>query len=218
MAGRFVTFEGVEGAGKSLQLARLAERLAAAGLAPAITREPGGTGLGRRLRALLLDPAGPPLDASAELLLYAADRAQHLVEVVEPALAAGRWVLCDRYLDATVAYQGYGRELGAERVLALHRVPPLDRRPDRTLVLDLDPAEALERARRRDAATGAAEREGRFEAEALAFHRRVAAGYRAIAAAEPDRVRLVDATGVPDAVAARVFEAVADLLPAEARA
>jgi len=211
VTGRFVTFEGIEGCGKSTQMDRLARQLRAAGHEVVATREPGGTALGLALRRILLGEAG--ITPMAELLLYAADRAQHLAEVVEPALARGAVVLGDRYLDATVAYQGHARGLGAEAVLALHRTPPLDRRPDRTLLLDLDPAEALRRARARNDAQGTAAAEGRFEREGLAFHRAVRAGYRAIAAAEPGRVRVIDASGAVDEVAARVAAALEDLLP-----
>jgi dTMP kinase len=170
-SGRFVTFEGIEGSGKTTQIARLAERFRAAGDEVVLTREPGGTALGRQLRGVLLLPAEPPMSAEAELLLYAADRAQHLVEVVEPALVRGALVLCDRYLDA-----------------------------------------ALRRARARDAGDTAL-RQGRFEAESLAFHRRVRDGYLALAAAEPGRFRVVDARGESDEVAARVRVAAADLSP-----
>jgi len=210
--GRFVTFEGIEGCGKTTQLERLAERLAAVGVAAVLTREPGGTALGRSLRSVLLSPDSASMAPSTELLLYAADRAQHLTEVVEPALAAGRVVLCDRYLDATLAYQGYGRELGFEAVLELHRRPPLDRRPDRTLLLDLDPAEALERARRRNDELDLDATEGRFEQERLAFHRRVREGYLALAAAEPGRFVVIDARGTAAEVETRILAGVRDLL------
>ncbi len=212
--GLFVTFEGTEGTGKSTQLQRIATRLARAGVDAVVTREPGGTEYGRRLRALLLKEDAAPLSATAELLLYAADRAQHLEEVVLPALARGTLVLCDRYLDATVAYQGFGRRLGAERVLDLHRQPPLSLRPDRTVLLDMDPAEALARARRRNRANPRQRAEGRMEAERIAFHKRVRSGYRSLAQLEPDRFRVVRAGGAPLAVESRVREALRDLLPA----
>ncbi len=212
--GLFVTFEGVEGSGKSSQIRRIARRLAAAGLEVVTTREPGGTELGRRLRALLLGTDVAPIAPRVELLLYAADRAQHVAEVIGPALARGAVVLCDRYLDATIAYQGYGRGLGAGAVLALHRDPPLDLRPARTVLLDLDPAAGLARARARNAALGQALTEGRFEDEDLAFHRAVREGYLALAAAEPRRFRVVAAEGDEDAVESRVVDALLDLVPA----
>jgi dTMP kinase len=212
-SARFITFEGIEGCGKSTQLARLASRLRALGLTPLVTREPGGTGLGQRLRPILLGQTTEPIAPTAELLLYVADRVQHLLEVVEPALEAGRIVLCDRYLDATVAYQGHARGLGVERILALHGEPPLDRRPDRTILLDLEVEAALERARARNAQRGLSLQEGRFEGETLAFHRRVREGYLAEARRQEDRFRTVDASGDLDTVGQRIDEALADLLP-----
>jgi len=212
-AGRFITFEGIEGTGKTTQIERLAARLRRSGVPVVLTREPGGTSLGRELRGLLLRPDPRPMSPDAELLLYVTDRAQHLVEVVEPALARGEVVLCDRYLDATLAYQGYGRGLGVDRVLRLHAHPPLDRRPHRTLVLELEPEEALGRATRRNDAQRVAATEGRFEQERIEFHRRVAAGYRELAAAEPERMRRVDASGDADTVERRVIEQVRDLVP-----
>ena len=198
--GLWISFEGGEGTGKSTQIERLAARLAGEGHPVLRTREPGGTELGRALRALLLRPAEHPMSPVAELMLYAADRVQHLEERILPALARGEIVLCDRYLDATLAYQGFGRELGVDRVLALHRLPPLDQRPDRTLLLDLAPEKALERARRRDAGTGRDSTEGRFEREDIEFHDRVRRGYLELARREPLRFRVVDASGSPDEV------------------
>jgi dTMP kinase len=211
--GRWITFEGVEGCGKSYQLDRLAARLAAAGRDVLTTREPGGTELGRELRALLLRP-GLAIDPAVELMLYVGDRAQHLGEVVLPALERGRTVLCDRYLDATLAYQGYGRGIDLAWIRALHAQPPLDRRPHRTVLLDMDSATALARARGRNARLGLDRSEGRFEAERLEFHDRVRRGYLELAAAEPERFRVVDAGGDRDAVAARVDDAVDDLVGA----
>ena len=212
MSGAFVTFEGIEGSGKSTQAGRLSERLRRAGRDVVLTREPGGTALGRQLRALLLAAESPVLP-EAELLLYAADRAQHVAETIAPALARGAVVLCDRFLDATLAYQGVARGLGSEAVLALHRRAPLDLRPRRTVLLDLDPAVALARARGRDAARGGPLDEGRFEAEPLDFHRKVREGYLAIAAAEPDRVRVVPAADDPERVESAILQALTDLFP-----
>jgi len=209
--GIWITFEGIEGTGKSTQIERLAARLRSRGASVVLTREPGGTALGRRLRELLLRPSPRAMHPMAELLLYAADRAQHLTEVVRPALERGDVVLCDRYLDATLAYQGHGRGLGVDCVLDLHRRPPLDLRPHRTILLDLDPATALARARRRNAGQGLDETEGRFERELLAFHRRVRDGYLALAAAEPARIRVVRADGDAEEVERRILGALADL-------
>jgi dTMP kinase len=209
----FVTFEGIEGSGKSTQVERLASRLRTEGVEPLLTREPGGTELGRRVRELLLSTDAPPMGALAELLLYATDRAQHLEEVILPALSRGRLVLCDRYLDATLAYQGFGRGLGVETILRLHEEPPLDRRPDRTILLDLDAAIGLDRARERNREAGLEAAEGRFEQERLAFHQRVRDGYLELAEAEPARFRIVPADGDPDRVGSRIDHALEDLLP-----
>jgi len=203
-AGIFVTFEGVEGSGKSSQIARIAQRLSTAGHPVVTTREPGGTALGARLRTVLLEKGGAPIAPRVELLLYAADRAQHVTEVIAPALLRGAVVLCDRYLDATIAYQGYARGLGAHAVLALHRESPLDLRPMRTVLLDLDPLVGLSRAQARNASSGTELSEGRYESEATAFHRAVRNGYLALAAAEPERIRVVDASGAENVVEARV--------------
>lgn len=211
--GLFITFEGVEGSGKSTQLAAIADRLRAAGVDLVVTREPGGTEVGRRLRSILLEPAEETVTPFVELLLYAADRAQHIETVVLPALARGEVVISDRYLDATLAYQGFGRRLGTRIVLDVHSRPPLDLRPVRTILLDLDPEIALTRARRRNDDRGVSGTEGRFEDEDLAFHRRVRDGYLHLAKQEPQRYRVVPATGEPDEVESRILEALADLLP-----
>jgi len=212
VSGTFVTFEGIEGSGKSTQARLLAERLRRSGREVVLTREPGGTALGQALRALLLHSQSPVVP-EAELLLYAADRAQHVKETIGPALARDAVVLCDRFLDATLAYQGIARGLGAEPVLSLHRRPPLDLRPQRTVLLDLDPEIALARARGRDAARAHGADEGRFEAEPLAFHGKVRQGYLQLAAAEPARVRLVSGSGTEATVEAAVLREVMDLFP-----
>ncbi|ANM32092.1 hypothetical protein ABI59_05015 [Acidobacteria bacterium Mor1] len=209
----FLTFEGIEGSGKSTQIRRLSAHLHTCGVDVVLTREPGGTDIGRALRRVLLSTEGEPPHPSTELLLYAADRAQHLSEVIEPALERGAVVLCDRYLDATLAYQGYGRELGVDRVLELHAAPPLDRRPDRTLLIDLDPEDGIARARARNRDLGLEAEEGRFEAEQIRFHQKVRAGYLELAGAEPGRFRLISGDGTEEEVEARVLSAVTDLWP-----
>ena len=209
----WITFEGTEGVGKTTQIERLAERLERAGRVVRITREPGGTTLGRRLRAVLLEPTERPMHTHAELLLCTADRVQHLAEVILPALDRGEVVLCDRFLDATLAYQGYARGLGFDAVLALHRLPPLDSRPDRTLLLDMTPERALTRALQRNAGSGQEASEGRFEGEQLEFHERVRAGYLELARGEPGRIRVVRADGDADDVESRIAAELADLFP-----
>ena len=211
--GIFVTLEGIEGSGKTTQILALADALRGRGETVVVTREPGGTSFGRRLREVLLDPSGRPPAPFAELLLYVADRVQHVNEVVAPALARGAIVLCDRFLDATVAYQGIARGLGTEAVLALHRKPPLDLRPHRTILLDLDPELGIARARARNAELDLARAEGRFEAEPLDFHRRVREAYLDLAAAEPFRFRIVAAEGDAEAVGARIRDLLTDLIP-----
>ena len=187
-AGFFVTFEGVEGSGKSTHLRLLARALREAGREVVETREPGGTSLGQSLRDLLLTPASAAPDPLAELLLYCADRAQHAAEVIRPALAAGRIVLCDRFSDSTIAYQGYGRGLDLDTVDTLDARARGGLEPDLTFLLDC-PAEAgLARALAR---SGAADR---FEQESIAFHEAVRRGFHALAAAAPRRYRVIDTT------------------------
>jgi dTMP kinase len=209
----WITFEGTEGVGKTTQIERLARRLEDAGRRVRVTREPGGTTLGRRLRSVLLEPTDRPMHALTELLLYTADRAQHLTEVVLPSLDRGEVVLCDRFLDATLAYQGYARGLGVDTVLSLHRMPPLDSRPDRTLLLDMRADRALARALRRNEDSSRALAEGRFEDEQLEFHERVRSGYLALAREEPERIRSVPADGDADEVEQRVRAELTDLFP-----
>jgi dTMP kinase len=198
--GHFVTFEGGEGAGKSTQIHRLAERLRAAGQEILATREPGGTAEAEAVRGLLLTPerAWQPL---SEALLHAAARSEHLAGMVRPALAAGRWVLCDRFMDSTRAYQGAGQGLDPDAIDALDRLVVADARPDLTLILDVDPAVGLQRA---------AGRSDRYQALDPAFHARVRDAFRRIAEAEPERCVLIDALRPVDDVAAEVRTAVAE--------
>lgn len=198
--GVFITFEGGEGSGKSTQIARLAHRLDAAGVPVRALREPGGTEQGEALRAMLLNPDHTGLDSIAELLLYEASRAQLVADVIEPALEAGEVVLCDRFYDSTTAYQGFARGLPLDRIRQLNEIATNGLVPDRTIVLDIDPALGIERA-----TTDGADR---LEGESVAFHESVRRGFLAIAAEEPGRVRVIDASGTPDEVA----EAVADAL------
>ena len=191
--GRFITLEGGEGAGKSTLLAGLREHLENRGVDLLLTREPGGTALGEAVRAIVLDPAHRDLCAESELLLMFASRAQLVRETIAPALAAGRWVLCDRYVDASYAYQGGGRGQPAERIAALEQWACAGLKSDLTLLLDLPVADGRARA----AGRGAADR---IEVEADGFFERVRAAYRARAAAEPQRFRVIDASQSPEAV------------------
>jgi dTMP kinase len=199
MKGTFITFEGIEGSGKSTQIVMLANYLKSRGNSVVLTREPGGTPIGDQIRKILLDPANKALDPSAELLLYAASRAQHLSEVILPAFAAGTIVLCDRFSDATLAYQGYGRGLDREMIRGLERIVTAGMRPDLTVLLDIDAAAGLARARGRNNSRGL-EGEARFENEEITFHERVRQGYLALARQEPGRIRVVDASPTPDAI------------------
>ena len=211
MTGTFITFEGVEGSGKSTQIVRLAASLATKGIRTVLTREPGGTLIGEQVRTLLLDPGNRSLDPAAELLLYAASRAQHLSEIIRPSLADGKTVLCDRFTDATLAYQGYGRGLDIEMIRSLDRIVTAGTRPNLTLLFDLEAAQGIERARVRNNSRGL-EKEARFENEELAFHERVRRGYRSLAEREPDRIRIVDASGNPEAVQQQVMKIVDEIL------
>ncbi|HEB95067.1 MAG TPA: dTMP kinase [Sedimenticola thiotaurini] len=187
MAGRFITVEGGEGAGKSSNLAFIRELLERAGREVLFTREPGGTPLGEEIRGLLLGHRDDGMSADAELLLMFAARAEHIARRIAPALAAGTWVLCDRFTDASYAYQGGGRGIGPERIRTLERLVQGGLRPDLTLLLDLPVEQGLERA-------GARSAPDRFESEQRDFFERVRAAYLAIAAREPERVRVIDAS------------------------
>ena len=201
--GCFVTLEGGEGSGKTLQLDRLADEFERRGVALVTTCEPGGTAFGLEVRQVLLSTAGARREPEAELLLYLADRFQHLKERIEPTLAAGTTVLCDRYHDATLVYQGLARGLGLDWIDRL--AGPLKLlAPDLTLVLDLEVAQALGRARARNDA--AEDTLGRFESEEFSFHERVRAGYYELAERYPQRVRLVDAGGAAESVTPRLIE------------
>jgi dTMP kinase len=198
----FITLEGGEGVGKTTQQALLAERLQREGYACVSTREPGGTALGRALREILLH--GDPLTPLAELFLYAADRAEHVQKCILPALAAGQVVVCDRFTDSTLAYQGYGRGLDLEKIRQLNHLATGGLQPHLTLWLDLPPEVGLARSGLAD----------RLEQERLEFHRRVHQGFQALAAAEPQRIVRIDAGGSPLEVAARIWSVVQPRLPA----
>lgn len=199
----FLTFEGIEGSGKTTQLRRLAERIPNA----IATKEPGGTPTADRIRAILLDPESH-LDRVAELFLFAASRRQHVVELIRPALQRGQVVLCDRFTDSTLAYQGFGRVIDLDQLRTLNAWATDSLIPDLTLLFDLPEEVGLARARSRNAA--ATPHEGRFEAEDLRFHRRVREGYLALAVAEPKRWVKIDADGTADEVFDRMIAALAE--------
>lgn len=208
MTGTFITFEGIDGCGKSTQLRLLASALRLRGLEIVVTREPGGTPLGQRIRSVLLDPEGE-VDPLAELLLYAADRAQHVRTILRPTLSAGGIVLSDRYADATAAYQGAGRDFTPETIKTVIELVTEGLKPDLTLIFDLPVAECLARTHRR---TEGEHKTDRLDAEDAAFHTRVRQAYLRIAAAEPDRVRVINATGSVNETHQQVLEVVMPFL------
>jgi len=215
--GKFVTFEGLDGSGKSTQLEKLARSLRAHGHSVTVTREPGGTAAGERIREVLLHSATAGLNPLTEMALMFASRAQHIHEVILPALAEGRIVLCDRFTDSTEAYQGGGRKLGTKPVLQMHQLLCGNLQPDLTILLDNEAAFSVERARRRNRKHKSARSEkgcekerdeNRFEQENAAFFGRVRHAYLAIAAREPQRVHTVNARGTPSETHAVIMELV----------
>jgi dTMP kinase len=201
--GLFITFEGLDGSGKTTQMRLLAEALRAEGREVIVTVEPGGTEIGGAIRRILLDPANHRMGATAEMLLYFAARAQNVDEILEPALARGAIVLSDRWTDSTLAYQGFGRELGTDVVEALDRIACRGRKPDLTLCLDVDVETGLQRARSRNR-DQSEEDQSRMDEQSEAFYRRVKKGYDWLAANEPRRFRVVNGRGAVEEVAARV--------------
>ncbi len=196
--GKFITFEGLDGVGKSTQLKNLARWLRQRGVQVIVTPEPGGTAIGQKLRAVLLSSRTQALSPAAELALMFADRAQHIDELILPALQRGQWVLCDRFTDSSEAYQGGGRQLGGQVVRELHKALCRNLQPDLTILMLGDTADSLTRARRRNLKRAKGvhrqEDENRFEQESRAFYKRVLDAYLAIADREPQRVVKVDAT------------------------
>ena len=201
----FITLEGIEGSGKSTQIQHICRFLNTSGLGCVSTREPGGTSIGKKIRSILLDPDSNVMDPATELLLYTADRIQHLQEIVRPAIASGQIVVCDRYFDATVAYQGVARGLDMAMIYDLHRFICAGLKPDLTFLLDLPPEIGLKRARHQLAVGARTIDESRFENEAIAFHERVRTGYLTIARNEPDRFRIVDAAQTEADVRAQIM-------------
>ena len=201
----FLTVEGIEGAGKSTFISLLEDELTKRGVDFLHTREPGGCALGRQIRPLLLD-ASQKVSGRAELFLFLADRAQHVADTIRPALEAGRWVVCDRYADSTIAYQGYGRGMDPEELQRLNDYATDGLWPDITFLLDLPAEVGLGRAQARNYREGLTQSEGRFEAEALAFHQRIREGFLIRAARWPERFRILDATSTPEAIVAQALE------------
>ena len=208
--GKFITFEGLDGCGKSTQLEKLAAALREKKIEVVTTREPGGTEVGERIRAVLLDSRTAGLDSHAEMALMFASRAQLIAEVIAPALEAGKWVLCDRFTDSTEAYQGGGRQLGTQPVLELHKLLCCNLWPDLTILMDSDVSSSVSRARRRN--KEAEHDENRFEQENLAFFTRVRDGFLAIAAREPQRVVKIDARPAIEIVHAEIVRVVEEKL------
>ena len=208
MKGRFITLEGGEGVGKSTQLQRLSEALRMRGLEVVQTREPGGSPGAEAIRRLLLEGEEDRWTAPAEALLFAAARADHVAKTIRPALDAGRWVLCDRFLDSSIAYQGGAGGLGVETIRALHQIGSRGFLPDRTLLLQIPADVAADRAAQRDGNAG-----DRIGTRGTAYHAEVASAFCAIAEEEPGRFRIVDASGSADEVTGRLIAELADLLP-----
>lgn len=208
----FITFEGIEGSGKSTSLTLLAQELERRGFDVLRTREPGGCGLGRAIRPILLDARTRCLNMRAELYLFLADRAQHVAEVIRPALEAGQIVLCDRYTDSTLAYQGYGRGLDPEKLRRINEMATGGLVPDLTLLMDLPVGLGLERAGLRNQRQGTVLSEGRFDAESMDFHERVRQGYLALAEEEPQRIACINAEQRPEDVLMQSLSAVEDYL------
>lgn len=203
--GRFITFEGGEGVGKSTQIAALRDELASRGLEVVVTREPGGTPRAERIREILLEPSEEPMPPACELLLMFAARSTHVENVIRPALARGAWVVCDRFIDATYAYQGGGRGFDTAVIAQLEQAVLGSLRPDLTLLLDAPLELAFKRADARNRASGKTDR---FEQEQRQFFERVRAAYLARATAEPARIAVIDADGSREEVAARIRDAV----------
>lgn len=211
MGGKFITFEGPEGSGKSTQIRLLTERLEHEGIRVVCTREPGGTATGESIRDILQhDAAGEPLSPRAELLLFTASRAQLMDRVILPALEESHWVLCDRFIDSTVAYQGFARGMDIPTLDSINAFAINDRKPDLTILLDLEIEEGFRRIGERYSANG--ESHDRFERESMDFHQRVRDGYHALMKREPERFRLVQSNRPIETVAEEIWQAVKEAL------
>lgn len=204
MRGRFITFEGGEGTGKSTHASMLADRLRSFGIRVQLTREPGGSPGAEIMRYILLSGAARPLGAEAEAMLFAAARDDHLTTLIRPALEQGKWVMCDRFADSTRVYQGVAGDVDPMAIRAMERIIVGDTKPDLTFILDVPAKEGLRRAATRRGTGGA----DRFEAEALAFHERLRDGFLTLAATEPDRCVLIDATASKEEVGEQIWRVV----------
>ena len=202
----FITFEGIEGSGKTTQIRHALEYLKQRGKDCIVTREPGGTVTGQKIRAILLDPEGKGMDPSTELLLYMADRVEHVNKVIKPSLSSGKTVLCDRYFDATIVYQGYARGLDIDLIKKMHKLILNNLKPDITFLLDLPPTTGLLRAWKQIEAGERMGIETRFEKEAVAFHEKVRKGYLELARQEPRRFVVVDAMKDEDDVRQNIIK------------
>jgi len=210
-SGLFVTFEGIEGCGKTTQISRLAQQLREQQLPVVVTREPGGCDIADQIRTILLDSANSAITSECELLLYAAARAQHISEIIKPAIEQGSIVLCDRFCDATVAYQGHGRKLGVDKITYLNNYACQGISPQLTLLLDLDVTTGLTRARQRNAQDHLQD-EDRFEAESLEFHQRIRDAYLDLSRREKQRIKVVDASGDQNSVFERLMNTITPVL------
>jgi dTMP kinase len=210
--GLFITFEGIEGSGKTTQIGITGDYLEKKKIPFIITEEPGGTGLGSELRQILLDKTSLAITEKAELLLFAADRAQHIEEVILPAMSEGKVVLCDRFSDATIAYQGFGRGVDVDFIRKVNSFSSQSLKPDLTLLFDIPVAAGLKRITDRISPTGKTSLEDRFEREKAEFHQRIREGYLSLLRDEPDRIRLIDGSRKVDEVAKEVCHFVANLI------
>jgi dTMP kinase len=201
----FITLEGIEGSGKTTQVDHISRFLRSNTMDIAVTREPGGTTLGQKIRGILLDPQSRDMTPATELLLYTADRAQHIRQVILPALETGKIVLCDRYFDATLVYQGYARGLDISEIRKLHQLMCKGLSPDLTLLFDLPPEIGLARAWKQIHSGDRCGDETRFEKEAVDFHRKVRQGYLELAGLEPDRFQIIDASRDEASVRRQIF-------------
>lgn len=210
--GLFITFEGIDGCGKSTQVKLLADALTAAGVSPVYTREPGGTRVGEQVRPLLLSDSSADVFPLTEVLLLAAARAQHVLEVIKPGVDSGRVVLCDRYVDSTVAFQGYGRGVNLDLIEAVNRIATGGLTPVMTILYDVDPRVARARLEARPERSAAEPARDRFDVEGLNFHTMVRKGYLDLAAAAPGRIRVIDSSRPIDAVHAETKKLVLELV------